>query len=214
MKITYAPIISDASGRFGGMVFSKWRGVRLVRRFRKPANPQSTDQVYVRNIFRNCNIAWIRQSPNVRAAWVASAVGKDFTGRNHYISKQVPVLNDQTDMDLFIGTPGDASTTAPSSVVSGGGDALLVVTVTPPAVPAGWAITKVHAYAIADNDWSAGTFVNGQTEAEAAAGPWECTITPLSNGTLYQIRGYIEWLAPDGSTRWSISLTDTDTPAA
>ena len=211
MKVIYAPIVSSVSGRFGGLVFSNWRSVSLVRRFRKPANPKSTDQGYVRNIFRNSNISWIRQSPNVRAAWVASAVGKDFTGRNHYIGKQVPVLNDQTDLDNLVGTPDDASTLAPTSLVLTPGVNEIVATVTPPSIPTGWSITKVHAYAIPDADWSSAVFANAHKEAEAAAGPWECTIA-LFAIVLHQVRGYIEWLAPDGTTRWSTSLADSNTP--
>lgn len=211
MKITYAPIVSDVSGRFGGLVFSKWRGVRLARRFRSPANPSTADQIKVRNIFRNCNVFFIRQTSNVRAAWTAFAVGKDFTARNAYIGKQVPALNDDVNMDDFVGTPGDASTLAPQSMALVPGVTEIVATVTPPILPAGWTITAVHAYCVQDNDLSAAVQGGGHIEATASESPWECTLTSLPV-LLFQIRGYIEWLAPDGGTRYSISLADTSTP--
>lgn len=52
MKITYGAIVQSAGGRFGGTVHSNWKGVQLVRRFAKPSNPNSTDQVNVRTVFR------------------------------------------------------------------------------------------------------------------------------------------------------------------
>lgn len=212
MKLSYGAIVQDARGRFGGTVHSAWRATRLVRRFRKPANPKTTDQLKVRRIFSNGTRAWTVQNTETRNAWQSFAVGKNFLGRNSFIGKNVPALNDQTDLVNFVPTPGDASTLPPLTVVATPGSGELVVVVTPPTAPTGWTITKVVAYCVKDDDWSAvGVPDVKQTEAEAAADPWECDLTGLET-ELYQTFGFVVWLAPDATTRYSASLTHAGTP--
>lgn len=53
MKVTYSPLVTSVSGRFGGMVFSTWQGVDLIRRFVRPAQPRTAAQVDHRDAFRN-----------------------------------------------------------------------------------------------------------------------------------------------------------------
>jgi len=212
VKLSYGAIVQDARGRFGGTVHSAWRATRLVRRFRKPANPKTTDQLKVRRIFLNSTRAWTVQNTETRNAWQSFALGKNFLGRNAMVAKQVPALNDQADLALFVPTPGDASTLPPVTVVATPGVGALVVVVTPPTVPTGWAITKVVAYCVKDADWSDAAVPDvNQTEAEAAVDPWECTLDTLDT-VLYQSFGFVVWLAPDGTTRYSAALTHAGTP--
>lgn len=212
MKLSYGAVVQDARGRFGGTVHSAWRATRLLRRFRKPANPKTTDQLKVRRIFINLTRAWTRMNTETRAAWESFALGKNFLGRNSYVAKQVPALNDQSDLALYVGTPGDASTLVPLSIALVPGVGEIVATVTPPTVPTGWAIAKVVAYCLKDADWSAAAVPDvKQTEAEAASTPWECTLSGLDT-VLYQVCGFVVWTAPDASTRYSASLIDSSTP--
>ncbi len=167
MKITLAPIVSDVRGRFGGLVFSAWRGVRLARRFRAPSNPKTSDQMKVRRIFQNLTRLWTVMNTVTRASWVAWAAGKDFTGRNALVGKNVAPLNDETDCDLYVGTPGDASTIPPVSTVITPGDTELSVAVTEPTEPTGWTIANCTSYCFLDNDFSAAPCDVGQVEASA-----------------------------------------------
>ncbi len=47
--ITLAPIVATISGKTAGVVFSKWKGREYVRKLVIPHNPQSVDQMKVRN---------------------------------------------------------------------------------------------------------------------------------------------------------------------
>lgn len=212
MIIDLAPLVSRVRGRFGGQVFSAWREVALVRRFRKPSNPKTADQLKVRRIFSNLTRAWTRQNTETRASWVSFALGKNFLGRNSFVAKNVPALNDQTDLLLFVGTPGDASTLPPVSIALTPGSGQIVAVVTPPTAPTGWTITKVVAYCVKDADWSAAAIPDvEQTEAEAASSPWECTLTGLAT-VLYVVVGFVVWVEPGGETRYSAAVLDSDTP--
>ena len=87
MKLTYAPIVERASGRFGGMVFSHWQGVELARRFIPPAQPRSLAQVEQRNLFRNLNRIWLELARQRVAPWGfrQRAAGVPGTARNFFI---------------------------------------------------------------------------------------------------------------------------------
>lgn len=62
-KVTYAPLVNSMSGRFGGVVFSGWKGIQLVRRHVNPANPKTDSQQAVRNIFTWANFLMDDLSP-------------------------------------------------------------------------------------------------------------------------------------------------------
>jgi hypothetical protein len=51
-------MMTDASGKLGGQVFSKNRGGAYVRTKVTPLNPQSTSQMTVRGIFASISSAW------------------------------------------------------------------------------------------------------------------------------------------------------------
>lgn len=55
MKVEYAPLVSTAAGRFGGLVFTSFRGGPVVRRFVNPAQPRTTRQLRQRGLFRFAN---------------------------------------------------------------------------------------------------------------------------------------------------------------
>ncbi|MBA7535227.1 hypothetical protein ES705_27480 [subsurface metagenome] len=214
MKITFAPIVSDARGRFGGLVLTAWRGVRVARRFRAPSNPKSTDQMLVRRIFQNATRAYALQNTVTRAAWVAFEAGKDFTARNAFIAKQVPALNDETDCDLMVGTPGDASTLVPTSATCTPGDTEISVAVVPPTPPTGWTVAACTSYCFLDSDWSSAPQDVTQVEATDEETPFTCLLQNLTNDVSYQVRSFITWLAPDASTRYSSAQIGQSTPAA
>lgn len=211
MKVQYGPLVSDARGRFGGMVASAWRGTRMVRRFRAPKNPKTALQVEVRRIFINCMRCWQRQTTTVRAAWLAYAVGKNFVGRNHFVGAQVPVLKGKTNLNDYVGTPGDAGTLGAASITVTPSAATLTVVFNSVPTIAGWTVTKAVAYVLQDSDWGAVAPIVFQFEGEDVTSPYSVALTPLA-AVLYQVRGFLVWLAPDGTTRYSISAPATGTP--
>lgn len=57
-KIKFGMMMTDASGKLGGQVFSKNRGGAYVRTKTTPSNPQTTAQMNVRGIFASISSAW------------------------------------------------------------------------------------------------------------------------------------------------------------
>jgi len=213
MKVTYAPLVSSASGRFGGLVASTWKGVALIRRFAPPANPNTLAQQEVRGLFKTLTKAYVTQTTKLRAAWESFASGKQFIGRNHWIALNIPLLKNDVALTDLAGTPGDASTLGPVGITVTPGVGTLTVAIAEPTLPTGWTISNAVAVCVKDNDWS--TVISYDdlkwTETEDASSPYECVLASLDT-VLYQVRAFLEWLAPDGTTRYSVSLASTGTP--
>ena len=209
MKVTYGAIVQRASGRFGGTVHSNWKGVDVVRRFAKPSNPNSALQQDVRNIFRNLTKMYTLLPTETKASWVSFAVGKPLIARNKLVGVNVPLLQGEIDFGAMQPTPGDSSTIPLADYNPTGGVAQITTTVTTPTIPAGWAITGVVAVAI--NDAGAPGIPDPITadlqmyEAIDLASAYTPNITGLPAGTYYSW-GFIKWLAPDGSVRYSAPL--------
>ena len=49
MKIGFSPLVSSASGRAADMVAASWKGRAYIRKWVRPANPQSAAQTLVRD---------------------------------------------------------------------------------------------------------------------------------------------------------------------
>lgn len=216
MKVIYAPLVSSASGRFGGLVASSWKGISLVRRFAPPANPNTSAQQEVRMIFATLTKAYVTMTAQLRAAWEGFASGKAFIGRNHWIGLNVALLEDEVALTDLAGTPGDASTLGAVSMTVTPGANQLTVAITEPALPTGWTIAKAVAVCVLDGDWSTLTSYADLkwTETEDATSPYECVLAGLTASVLYAVRAFLVWTDPNGDTRYSVSLADTGTPTA
>lgn len=68
-KIKFGMMMTDASGKLGGQVFSKNRGGSYVRTKVTPLNPQSTAQMSVRGIFASISSAWSSLNESARASF-------------------------------------------------------------------------------------------------------------------------------------------------
>jgi len=76
MKVLLDAPIKEMSGSLSkgrGIVLSNWRGVNIARQYAIPRNPQSTDQVLIRNILTQCAQAFQSISLVQKAAWAAYA---------------------------------------------------------------------------------------------------------------------------------------------
>lgn len=211
MKVQYAPLVSDARGRFGGLVMSAWRATRTARRFRAPSNPKTTLQVNVRRIFINCCRWWLKNGVRTRAAWVTYAQGKNFQGRNALVAREVPALKLSATLGPFVGTPGDASTLPPVSVNVVPGAGILTATVVAPAIPTGWTLTCIAGFAVKDTDWRTLGVDVAQTEMEDVVTPFVLVFSGLAT-VLYQVRCWCVWLAPDATERHSACVVGSGTP--
>ena len=216
MKVTYAPIVSSASGRFGGMVATRWKGIGMFRRFASPSNPNTTAQQDIRNIFKNTTRCWTLMSTEWKAAWDTFATGKAFIGRNKWVGNNVQALNGEVDLDELVFTPGDASTVPPASMVitSPGVDDLLL-TVVAPAIPTGWTLQAIVGVCVLGNNWDTlrGYDQFDIGEAEDLVAPYAINLGARAfSATTYRCGAFIRWLDPAGVTRYSSFISGDGTP--
>lgn len=68
-KIKFGMMMTDASGKLGGQVFSKNRGGAYVRTKVTPSNPQTTAQMGVRGIFASISSSWSTLTEEGRATF-------------------------------------------------------------------------------------------------------------------------------------------------
>lgn len=211
MKVTYGAIVQRASGRFGGTVHSNWKGVDVVRRFAAPSNPNSSNQQLVRDTFRNLTKMY-QMLPTYHAAAIAAyAEGKKFIARNDFIGRNLPTLYLQADWANLVATPPFAGAVPPSNFQAVGGAGSITTTITIPTPPTGWTVTRGVAGCIKDNQPSDSSLTYSQltvVENGDATDPYTPTLSGLAAGD-YFAWGFVEYVAPDGSTRYSASLMDT-----
>ena len=210
MRVTYGAIVQDASGRFGGTVHSNWKGRQLVRRFRQPTNPDTVAQQGVRNIFRNLTRAYSIMPSRTKASWDTWVVGKPLIARNKLVAVNVPLLQGESNWSALEPTPGDSSTLPPAAFVPTGDNDQITTVLTAPAIPTGWSIANAVACCIPEQGDPVTDILPANEcqiyEGADATSAYTPTITGLPAGDYY-VWGFIEWLAPDGSTRYSASLS-------
>lgn len=85
-KVT-GPLMSlTASGQLGkSIVFLKWRGIADVRKWLKPANPKTADQVTERNNFKEAVTKYHTLSGGDMGALREMSKGKAYTGFNQWV---------------------------------------------------------------------------------------------------------------------------------
>lgn len=210
-----APLLSfGASGKIAdAMVFSTWKGIAYVRRYLKPANPNTVAQQATRNVFRAGNSFWKGAGTLARAPWTRFASGQAFTDRNAYQGRYTALLRGETDLLLYEGSPGAKGGLPPTSIVITPGSNQLSVAFTNPAVPTGWTLVSAVATAVLDQDPAAPTDFT-ITEGEDDVSQATVVLTGLTPSVLYVVTAWLEWLKPDGTTAYGASILDSDTPTA
>lgn len=210
-KVT-APLLGfGASGQIGKtQVYGSWKGVPYARRHVIPANPQTDSQTKTRGAFAFLNAVYKLLAAEAKLPWLAAAKGRPLTDRNAFIKRNLSPLRG-TDGD----PAADLSGGAFSPGVNGGipaaaiatADAtgqIVTITLTAPALPAGWAITRAQCVAIKQQEADTAT-VYTTYYAEDVAAPYAPAPHVLVAGT-YACYGWFEFSKPDGSLAYGPSL--------
>lgn len=217
MAKTTAPLLSfGAGGQIGkAMVASKWRGISYFRQYVIPANPKTAAQSLTRNLFATLRLMWKVAGPIQRAPFDSFASGRPFLGLNAFIGENIKTMRAETDMDLYIGSPGAKGGLAMVSAVAstGSGSGEVDCTITEPALPAGWTITAAQAVGFPDQD-PADAFVGPLVEGEDVATPFVITLTGLGSAVACQAAMFIKYVKPNGDTAYSVGVTDQATSGA
>ncbi len=113
MAKVVGPLFSvDARGKVAdSLVFSGWRGIKTVRRWLKPHNPDTLKQRKTRQQFSNAVSTWGKLTVSDQNAWRKSASGKPLSGFNQMVGLIKKALHNELGW-LFISsvesTPGAA----------------------------------------------------------------------------------------------------------
>jgi len=216
MSKTIAPLISfGAGGQLGKTaVYSSWKGIPYVRRYVIPANPRTTRQVVVRNLFKALQQMWLLMPAIGKDPFIANSQGKPYTPNNKFTSLQVKGIDTETpptDMTFYQGSPGAKGGLPPASLGLVAGVGTITATVGPPSLPTGWTIASANGIAFKDFDPN-GPFVGSiQDQTDASAGPYALVFTGLDTDP-YIVSVWFKWVRPDGTFAYGTSLTDTETP--
>lgn len=135
------------------LTYSRWKGIYYVRTRVVPANPQSTGQVAVRNIFTNLNEMWKRMPSYAKESFTASVRGVPMTARNRFIQACAALLQGQGDLDLLeMGVSSGQAIEMDDVVWADGADGTATFTSNAPPAPTGYTLIDAYGLACLDGD--------------------------------------------------------------
>lgn len=103
MKLTYSALINDISGRSGGVVFTRWQGIRIGRVFTPPTQPRTSAQVGHRNLFRWLNRMYKLVSLDWQLeSWKRAALGRPGIARNFFMANNLSAIGSETNDNSFV----------------------------------------------------------------------------------------------------------------
>lgn len=88
-RITFSPIIVEASGKVGDAVFSRWKGIPYIRSRVTPSNPQTAAQTAQREALANALTMWQSIKSWSKAVWDTYATGYALSGYNRYMDVNI-----------------------------------------------------------------------------------------------------------------------------
>ncbi len=206
-----APLLSfGASGAIAKtQVYSKWKGRPYVRRYVIPANPDTTDQQLTRNVFAWLQNVWKFASSQVTEAYAAYAQGQVMTDRNAFGKINIAPMREETDIALFMFSPGAKSGLAAAAIAITPGSGQLSVAVTAPTLPTGWTIDRAIVAALRAQDPHSGTLYT-MFSGEDASTPYTVVLTGLG-AHAYHVGAWFKFIKPDGSFAYGPSILDEGT---
>lgn len=186
-----------------------------MRQHVTPANPNTVAQQRVRSEFAFMREMWKLAPSGILATWNAFAEGRPFTGMNKFVGENIRVIDGQTDMNNFIGSPGSRGGLPPVSFAAATGvnPGEITWTMTPPTIPSGWAIQSAVAVAFPDAD-PTGIFSGPFVQDIDVSSTYGGVLAGLGSAVLCQVSGWLVWTKPDGKLAYSVSLLDQATSDA
>lgn len=217
MAKVQGPLLSmGASGQIGNsMVYAKWKGIPYARRYIVPADPNTVAQALTRSVFRAVDQAYKYLGALSRAPWSAAVKGRAMVSRNMLMRVEIPLIREEADISLWVGSPGNGGGIAPqaATAVAGVGASSIDCTLTAPNLPVGWLITRAVFSATPQRSPSA-LVTEVTTEAEDLVAPYTATLTVPQAATAYVVSAWLEWTREDGETVYGRSITNVATSSA
>lgn len=210
MARTSGPLLSfDARASIGKtVVYSNWKGIPYARRWVQPANPKTTDQMAVRNVFKWLMAVWSYLPASAQAAWNAYAQGQPMTGRNAFAKFNVGALQGQTTLANFIMSPSAKSGPVAASATFTPGNDLVTIDIVAPALPVGWTIVEAVGAALRQQNPSSGVLYK-TTAGTDATSTYQIVLTGLDSAQTYVCGSWFKYLRPDGTNAYGPSIQGT-----
>jgi len=87
--LIFSPLLSDARGKVGDIVFAGWKGRPYVRRRVIPANPNTALQQGIRAAMALCVQSWQSFSVNEKNSWISYAASRSISSFNSFVQRNV-----------------------------------------------------------------------------------------------------------------------------
>lgn len=215
MSKVSAPLLSfDASGAIAKtQVYAQWKGRPYVRRYVKPANPNTTEQQVTRNLFRWLNDIFKFYPGSAVAAWNAYADSLRITDRNAFIKQNLGPMRGETDINNMVISPSAKSGLIAAAINLTAGTEQITVALTAPSLPTGWTIVAAFAAAIPQQDPNTDVDFS-VTAGTDATDPYSIVLTGLTAAQAYLVGGWFQYQRPDGTFAYGQSLQALATPTA
>ena len=92
--LTHPAYSLGLTGKYKGRIHQRSKkGKYYSKRYAKPKNPRTPDQVKTRNVFIQASDAYQNESESVRTLWRNRAKNLPMTGRNLYLRRYIRLLN-------------------------------------------------------------------------------------------------------------------------
>lgn len=188
-RIYLSPLIVDIRNKQSDTVFSKWKGINYIRSRVVPHNPKSAAQVAIRDALAELVALWQDCYASVKLNWDEWASGRDYSGFNKFIGKNV--LKERDDLLLEITQEVGFTKLTAFDVTEGTGDGELDISFAPTPVPANTDL-EVHIRIVSQAGWT-----KKVTFAAAITSPQ--TVTGLDTAVNYECYGHlVKDTAPKG----------------
>jgi hypothetical protein len=214
MAKTKGPLLSlGARGSIAkSQVYARWKGVDYARVHVDPANPRTVEQTSTRDVFSSLNTQWKYSPALAQAPFASAAQGKPVTDRNLFIQANLSPMRSETDMELFVGSPGSRGGIPPTLLsLAAPGAGALNASLTTTDAPTDWTLSQVVGVAFVDRDPHVQpvTFpVAAEDMTPTAGGVSVIPFTGLTPGT-YIVSAWPVWTKPDGFLAYGPSMTDS-----
>jgi len=213
MAKTTAPLLSfDAAGTIAKtQTYARWKGVKYVRRYGTPSNPQTSEQTLTREAFTGISNIYKFAPADMTDIWTAFVRGKPLTPINAFIQANLPDLRTASDLENLVVGRGVLGGLPPAGLGVVPGVGTLTINITPPpALPTGWTIDSGVAIALPDGD------IHGYSPFEIVSGtdatdPYSIVLT-CNVAAQYSAYGFFKFLRPDGKFAYGPVMQDFGTP--
>jgi len=200
-KVTGPLLSMRATGSIGKTnVFASWRGIPYVRSYIVPANPNTAGQQLTRGTFTWLNDLFRRLGVVSLAPWASYSSGRPFTDRNGFIKQNLPNLRGAASCGNYLASPGSLGGPAIASMVTGAGAVAgdVTATITTGALPTGWVLLALAAFAIVDQTPEAPLSPDFEEGTNAGPSGTIITLNMAAAATPYRVCGWATYTRDDG----------------